>query len=209
MTLLYRFDPTTKEFLGVVEEDESNNTTVRDDLVVDAPPSVDVEEVAVWDTVNEEWTIETDLRSKVYYDADGNVHVIENIGETPAMGWELTPTLAFAKNVKMKLLKSKRDQVVFGTFVWDGDEFDGNEVSQSRILGLYTSALNTPGIFPINWRLADNTWRSLSATDAEDLFAAMQAHIQTSFENFADHETAIAALTTVEDVEDYDITTGW
>ena len=106
-------------------------------------------------------------------------------------------------------LHAKRDSVINSTFIWNGSEFDSDQVSQTRILGLYTSAVNTPAFFPLDWRLADNSKLPISAVDAVGVWSALQLHIQGAFSTFWAHEAAINALTTVATVQAYDLTTGW
>lgn len=106
-------------------------------------------------------------------------------------------------------LKAERDRRVNGGFVWGSLRFDSNPISQSRLLGLYVDALNPPNEFPVNWRLADNTWRSISVADARALWPAFRAHMKGCFRTFATHEAAIKALTTVEQLQSYDLSVDW
>lgn len=123
--------------------------------------------------------------------------------------WQDTRNSIEVRLTLLRNLKAKRDSVVNGTFVWDGHTFDSDTVSQSRILGLYTSALNTPGIFPVTWRLADNSWLALSAVDAVGVWSALQFHIQSAFTTFSTHESTITNLATLEALQQYDINVGW
>jgi len=49
----------------------------------------------------------------------------------------------------------------------------------------------------------------IGKADVEAIAAAVGAHVQRCFSQERSHATAIAALTTVEDVDNYDITSGW
>lgn len=108
-------------------------------------------------------------------------------------------------------LRTKRDALLEGGFTWDGSPFDSDTaVSQPRILGLFTTAI-AGGIPPEGypWRLADNTWRVLSAADATAVWGAFQAHMAGLFQAFAVHEAAVAAETDIAVLRAYDVEAGW
>ena len=121
--------------------------------------------------------------------------------------WEFPLEVELAKLVGNA--KGERDRRIYAGFTWDGSTFDSDQVAQTRILGLFVSSTSAPGNFPIGWRLADNSWRSLSVSDAGYVWAALQGHIAAHFAAFAAHESAINALTTVAAVQAYDITADW
>lgn len=132
--------------------------------------------------------------------------------EHHAWNWSTHDWGVALTTIKMALLtqvKSNRDQLLNLTFAWDGSTFDSDQTSQTRLLGLYVAALNTPETFPITWRLADNSWRALSAADAQGVWGALQTHVQGHFTAFAIHEATINALTTVAAAQAYDVTVGW
>jgi hypothetical protein len=119
------------------------------------------------------------------------------------------PSLDQLRTRAITALKIARDARVFGVMVWDGSGFDVDAIAQSRILGMAVTAQSAPGAFPIDWRLADNTWRSLSAADAGALFGALQAHIAGLFAAFKAHETAVTALTDAAEIAAYPTTATW
>ncbi|MFA5567471.1 MAG: DUF4376 domain-containing protein [Trueperaceae bacterium] len=108
-------------------------------------------------------------------------------------------------------VRTERDARIEGGFVWDGSPFDSDAaISQPRLLGLFTTALAgglPPEGYP--WRLADNTWRVLSANDAVAVWAAFQAHMAGHFSVFAAHEQAILTEADAEVLREYDPTTLW
>ncbi len=108
-------------------------------------------------------------------------------------------TLAQAKAERVAAMREARDAQVFGTFTWDGSTFDADQVSQSRILGLLVSSQQA-GFEATAWRLADNSWRLLSAGDAASVWAALQAHVRGEFLHFALRETEINAAATIAEV---------
>jgi len=114
--------------------------------------------------------------------------------------------------IKLELLeqiKTIRDQKINSTFLWNNLEFDSDPVSQNRILGLYTASISTPSIFPISWRLANNSWHSIEVADAASVWNSLQQHISSNFEKFKQHEISIGNILTVEDAKQYDINQYW
>ena len=105
-------------------------------------------------------------------------------------------TLAEAKTARVAMMRDARDAAINGAFTWDGSGFDADQVSQTRILGLKVASTDA-AFTPKAWRLADNTWRVLSAADAADVWTALQAHVAGHFTTFAQRDAAIAAATTV------------
>ena len=82
--------------------------------------------------------------------------------------WEDPRTLVDLKANKWSDIKRARDAQEFGTFFWDGSEFDCDQVSQARIQGAVLSAVvaNSMGVpYSVEWTLADNTKRTLSASE--------------------------------------------
>lgn len=116
-----------------------------------------------------------------------------------------------ARSDLLRHLKRERDRRIEAGFVWDGSAFDSDAaISQPRLLGLFTSA-TAGGIPPEGypWRLADNSWRVLSSTDAIAVWGAFQAHLAGHFAAFAVHEAAALAATDVEVLRGYDLAAGW
>ncbi|MEO6363138.1 MAG: hypothetical protein ABIO71_07905, partial [Caldimonas sp.] len=66
--------------------------------------------------------------------------------------------------------------------------------------GMYVSSINDPGFGTKTFRLADNSWRVLDATDVASLWAGLQAHVEGRFQQFALREAAINAAATAEQV---------
>jgi hypothetical protein len=117
-----------------------------------------------------------------------------------AVVWQDNRILADVKAARVALMRVARDAAINGTFTWDGSAFDADQVSQTRILGLKVASTDA-GFTSQAWRLADNTWRTLSAADAADVWTALQAHLAGHFATFAAREAAIAAATTVAAVD--------
>ncbi len=103
-------------------------------------------------------------------------------------------------------LKKARDVSIFSVFTWSGLSFDCDDVSQTRILGLAVAA--GAGAIPtsgIQWRLANNAWTTLYPSDVPFLFGALQAHIQSRFILFAQHESIIKAMTDPDLIVQYNL----
>lgn len=108
-------------------------------------------------------------------------------------------------------LRTKRDALLEGGFVWDGSTFDSDTaVSQPRLLGLFTTAI-AGGMPPsgYQWRLKDNSWRTLSAADAQGVWAALQGHMAALFAAFAAHEAAVLPETDINVLRNYNVDAGW
>lgn len=114
--------------------------------------------------------------------------------------WHDTRTLTDAKAARVALMREARDAAINGTFTWDGSGFDADQVSQTRILGLKVASTEA-GFTGQAWRLANNTWRTLSAADAAGVWTALQTHVAGHFTTFASRDAAIAAATTVAVVD--------
>jgi hypothetical protein len=106
------------------------------------------------------------------------------------------PTLARAKVDQLTVLKSARDGVVFGGFTWSGSTFDSDQTAQTRLMGLYVNAQSNPSLSQA-WRLADNSWRTISAADAAAVWASLTSHLATQFSHFATKEAAVNAAADV------------
>lgn len=125
--------------------------------------------------------------------------------------WRSVLTLAGERRSVIERLKVARDARIEGGFVWDGSPFDSDAaISQPRLLGLFTVAIS--GAYPAEgqaWRLANNDWRVLSATDAQAVFATFQSHLSGHFAAFAVHEATVLAETDIEVLRLYDTEAGW
>lgn len=113
--------------------------------------------------------------------------------------WEDPRTLADHKTAKITQLKRARDGYIHGGFTWDGSVFDSDTVSQMRLMGLQNKALRDTAMVE-SWRLADNTWRSLNATQALQVWDTFEQHLRTGFQTFAVLEAQVLAASTEAEV---------
>lgn len=118
--------------------------------------------------------------------------------------WVDPRTIEQAREQKWQDVKFARELREFGTFVWDGSSFDCDQLSAQRIQGaaqLATLAKIGQTPFEIDWTLADNTVRSLSADDMIAVGQAMGVHINTLHGMSRLKREAINAAQTVAEVD--------
>lgn len=135
-----------------------------------------------------------------YWDEDRFV----SIGKAPSQWhyfdyvckeWIDPRSLGEFKVQKWTEIKSKRDDFEFGGFDFEGNQYDSDQVSQGRIMGAAVA-----GVDQI-WTLADNTTVELSASQLQQLYAALQAHIASVHERGRIARQLIFDAETKEQVE--------
>lgn len=94
-------------------------------------------------------------------------------------------------------MKSSRDAAVFGGFVWGGDVFDSDERAQNMLMSMCVDA-RAGDLETQSYRLANNSWRTLSSGDMKNLWAACRAHVKTQFARFAQRESEIMVATSAQ-----------
>lgn len=129
----------------------------------------------------------------------------------PSGAWVDNRAIAEVRTDLLVRLRDKRDALLFGGLTWDGSVFDTDpQISQPRLLGAFTTTI--AGGWPaegVEWRLKDNTWRVLSATDVQNLWAAFQTRMLTLFAAFATKEAAVNSETDISVLRNYDTEAGW
>ena len=114
--------------------------------------------------------------------------------------WYDPRTLPDLKAAKWAQIKRDRDEAEFGGFTWNGSLFDSDAISQSRIQGALQLAALIPD-FSIDWTLADNTARNLSAADLANVGAALGMHVAAQHAKARLLRSQIEAATTVAEVD--------
>ena len=113
-----------------------------------------------------------------YFDSD--MHDFVSIGDAPTDNhifdyhtkqWIDPRSLADLKAQKWTEIKSERNSLEFGGFVFKGNVYDSDQVSQGRILGAAAAWVNQ------TWTLANNRTVELTALQLQQLYAELQAHI--------------------------------
>lgn len=133
---------------------------------------------------------------------NGNEFV--SIGETPSQShyfdyeikqWVDPRSLDDIKAQKWTEIKTVRDQLEFDGFEFEGNIYDSDQVSQGRIMGAAIAGVDQV------WTLADNTTVELSASQLQQLYAALQAHIASVHERGRIARQLIFEAETKEQVE--------
>ena len=137
-----------------------------------------------------------------YFDAKSKKFV--SIGDPPTHNhtfdyttkqWTDPRSLDEIKAQKWAEIKSQRDRLEFGGFAFEGNVYDSDQVSQGRIMGAVSAGVDQ------TWTLADNTTVELSASQLQQLYAALQAHIASVHERGRIARQLIFDAETKEQVE--------
>ncbi len=134
-----------------------------------------------------------------YLDENLNVVTIPVVPEKKfdyvSKTWIDSRTIDEAKQQKWGQIKQIRDQYEFGGFEFENKLYDSDQVSQGRIMGAAVA-----GVDQI-WTLADNTTIDLSASQLQQLYAALQAHIANAHERGRIARQKIETALTYEEIE--------
>lgn len=109
--------------------------------------------------------------------------------------WVDPRTLDEIKAQKWAEIKSERDSLEFGGFEFEGNTYDSDQASQGRIMVAAVAGVDQV------WTLADNTTAELSASQLQQLYAALQAHIASVHERGRIARQLIFDAETKEQVE--------
>ena len=149
----------------------------------------------------DDW-IKTDIQPNLSDYWNGNAFV--SIGEPPSTHhifdyhtkqWIDPRSLDEIKAQKWSEIKSQRDRLEFGGFEFDGNAYESDQVSQGRIMGAAVAGIDQ------TWTLANNTTVELSASQLQQLYAALQAHIASAHERGRIARQLIFEAETREQVE--------
>lgn len=113
--------------------------------------------------------------------------------------WVDPRSLDEIKAQKWTEIKSQRDQLEFGGFEFEGGVYDSDQVSQGRIMGAASAGVDQ------TWTLADNTTVELSASQLQQLYAALQTHIASVHERGRIARQLIFDAETKEQVEEINL----
>lgn len=94
--------------------------------------------------------------------------------------WQDLRTLQDLRAAKWAEIKQARSVVEYGGFTWDTSTFDSDAISQARIQGAVQLA-GMSADFAIDWTLADNAARTLSAANMLAVGAALGLHVASQF----------------------------
>ena len=109
--------------------------------------------------------------------------------------WVDTRAIDDVQNQKWVEIKLERDAFEFGGFEFEGNVYDSDQVSQGRIMGAAAAGVDQV------WTLAGNTTVSLTASQLQQLYATLQAHIASAHERGRIARQLIYEAKTKEEVE--------
>lgn len=109
--------------------------------------------------------------------------------------WVDRRTLEQTKEIKWESIKLERNKLEFGGFEFEGNTYDSDQVSQGRIMGAAVAGIDQV------WTLTDNTTTNLTASQMQQLYAALQAHIASVHERGRIARQLIFEAETKEEVE--------
>lgn len=136
---------------------------------------------------------------------DFNLQQFISIGDPPSphlifdygiKQWIDPRSLDDLKAQKWDEIKVQRDRLEFGGFEFEGNIYDSDQVSQGRIMGAVSAGVEQ------TWTLADNTTVNLTASQLQQLYAELQAHIASVHERGRIARQLIFEAETKEEVED-------
>ena len=170
----------TKVFVWASDELISANVHADDIVLFIDPPE---DRSSYWDFANESW--------KSIGTAPSPHHTFDYTTKQ----WIDTHTIEDIKAQKWTEIKSERDSLEFGGFEFDGSIYDSDQVSQGRIMGAASAGVDQV------WTLANNTTVELSASQLQQLYVALQAHIASAHERGRIARQLIFDAETKEQVE--------
>lgn len=157
------------------------------------------EETVVLNTPKDCLAVNDPPKSNMYYQ-DGWVEMPTQPSPSFIFDYEIKQwvdlrSLDEIKAQKWDEIKAMRDQLEFGGFEFEGHIYDSDRVSQGRIMGAASAGVDQ------TWTLADNTTVNLSASQLQQLYATLQAHIASVHERGRIARQLIFDAETKEQVE--------
>lgn len=157
------------------------------------------EETVVLNTPKDGFAVDDPPKSNMFYQ-DGWMEMPTQpsphfIFDYEVKQWIDPRSLDEIKAQKWTEIKSERDSLEFGGFEFEGNIYDSDQVSQGRIKGASSSGIDQ------TWTLADNTTAELSASQLQQLYAALQVHIASVHERGRIARQLIFDAETKEQVE--------
>lgn len=121
------------------------------------------------------------------------------------MQWEDRRSFEDLKIAKWEDTKVERNANEFGSFIWAGHIFDGDESAQRRInlavMGAQAALIAGNSSWSVDWTLADNTSLTLSASDMIGVANALGANIAQAHALARVKRQQIEAAQTVEELD--------
>ena len=110
-------------------------------------------------------------------------------------------TLAEAKEAKKQAINQARDSKEQAGFIYDGSPFDTNQISYMRLLGASQTAqtaLAAGQAFSVEWTLADNSSRTMSAEDMIGIIPAFAMYSSTLHAKASELKAQVDAVAIVK-----------
>lgn len=160
----------------------SNDQGLTFAVIPEGVDQVNVIESYKW--INNAW-VNVGARPSKYHEWDGNAWVYN---------------LAHSQHDKWTEIKKAREDAEHGGFSVGTDTYDSDPVSQSRIQGAVINAMRDSTL-TIDWTLADNTVKTLTASEILDVGDALAVHVTTQHEKARYFRAQIEAATTQTELD--------
>lgn len=127
----------------------------------------------------------------------------DSIGLNYANGWQIADNklvqsylLSKAKELKFAEIKTKRDEALNSNIIFNNQEYKGTENART----LFCTRFNL-GIFPIQWRLADDiTWVILDKEKSTGLANAFFNNSSVVYQKESDFLTTLNNAITIDNI---------
>lgn len=109
--------------------------------------------------------------------------------------WQDTRDINTVKTERWNQIKLERNKVEFGGFLYKGNKYDSDQISQGRLIATYM--FNKP----IDWTLADDSVITLTVDDIQEVALAMATHVQAVHDKARSARELILAAETIAEVD--------
>lgn len=133
--------------------------------------------------------------------------IISDSNGKPKLQATPVPTVASIKAAKLLELAAKRYEIETGGITVNGSTISTDRDSQAMLTSAWVIMQMTPNAV-IDWK-APTGWVKLNKAAIEPIAMAVSTHVQACFTAESIHAAAINKLKTEEELNDYDIATGW
>lgn len=116
------------------------------------------------------------------------------------------------RNAVIKEVKGRREKNARAPVSYDGSEFDADGESQQKIQGAiqrakrYNTQSNT---WQTKWKLADNTFRTVTQSDLEAVFDLIAAQVEAAYNREAELVQEIGSASTIDELKAIDVESHW
>ena len=111
------------------------------------------------------------------------------------------------KAQRLSNLAAYRYSIETAGITLNGATIATNSESQAKINGAWAFSQVNPTLL-IDWK-GENGWIQINAATITSIASAVASHVQACYSQERIHAEAINALETVEEIQNYDFTTGW